>query len=547
MSKTEKDQLWKSDQRRQERQQRLESQKSRSGGKKKLRNKVKPGNLILIAILLLIILGLAVNTLLQRGYRERHTTAVTINGIEEPANVLNFYSSLAAQVFGDRFPEGVFSPQAMTALREPSFSGEEGRLVRDDLISYAKQQLASNVLTLQEAKKNAYTFSDKAEEQVDALIKNLRNAASQSGVSLNKMIHLQYGPGNNEETVRELVRDFYHAEEYRQHMEESFKPERAEAEKIYAENPDDYDQVSFRLLQFLPIESDYHDFAEGPIVGDDSSKSEDKDKDEEKEESGKQEESPAKAEHSEEELLANAHQRAEEMASKVKNEADFVKLQELYANPENAKALKENQDVSKQSTSKDKVNEEIGGFLFNPERQAGDHKVVEANGSVWLILYLERGKNEERSYDARHIFFPVPKDAEPAVQADAEKEAQNVLAEYQSGEASEERFAELAEKYSQDPGSKMNGGLYQNVAPGTFVPEFDHFVLAPERKPGDVEIVKSSMGYHIIYFKGLNDEVWLNDLQTKVARNKLTEWLRELTGEVKIEDGKGMKYVLPLN
>ena len=74
------------------------------------------------------------------------------------------------------------------------------------------------------------------------------------------------------------------------------------------------------------------------------------------------------------------------------------------------------------------------------------------------------------------------------------KKAEEVLQKAKNGED----FAKLAEEYSEDPGSKSKGGLYENIAEGSFVPEFEKATFALE--PGQItpELVKSDFGYHII-------------------------------------------------
>ncbi|MDH3492542.1 MAG: peptidylprolyl isomerase [Acidobacteriota bacterium] len=59
-------------------------------------------------------------------------------------------------------------------------------------------------------------------------------------------------------------------------------------------------------------------------------------------------------------------------------------------------------------------------------------------------------------------------------------------------------FAELAKEYSDDPGSKSRGGLYEGVVKGQFAPEFEAAI--DKLEPGNVapDVVKTAFGYHII-------------------------------------------------
>ena len=60
-------------------------------------------------------------------------------------------------------------------------------------------------------------------------------------------------------------------------------------------------------------------------------------------------------------------------------------------------------------------------------------------------------------------------------------------------------FVALAKEFSEDPGSKENGGSYQGITKGTFVPEYDE-VIFNKLSVGEIysELVASQFGYHII-------------------------------------------------
>lgn len=103
----------------------------------------------------------------------------------------------------------------------------------------------------------------------------------------------------------------------------------------------------------------------------------------------------------------------------------------------------------------------------------------------------------------RHILFlSDPNEDGTATEeekANAKARAEELLTAVQAT-PSEDYFAELAKENSQDPGSKDNGGLYEYVAPGTMVEEFNDWCFDSARKPGDTGIVETTYGYHVMYF-----------------------------------------------
>ena len=110
--------------------------------------------------------------------------------------------------------------------------------------------------------------------------------------------------------------------------------------------------------------------------------------------------------------------------------------------------------------------------------------------------------------------------------AAAEAKAQEILAQWKDGEATEETFATLAQEYSTDPGSVTNGGLYENVAPGDMVEEFNDWCFADGRAAGDTGIVKTKFGYHIMYFVSASEDLyWEAQAKTQYLTEKGNELL----------------------
>ena len=124
--------------------------------------------------------------------------------------------------------------------------------------------------------------------------------------------------------------------------------------------------------------------------------------------------------------------------------------------------------------------------------------------------------------------------------AEAKAKAEEILAEFEAGEKTEESFAALAEQYSEDEGSNTNGGLYENVLEGQMVAEFNDFCFAEGRKAGDTGIVYGEngayAGYHVMYFAGEGDPATNETGRSQIANSKMSEWLQGLADGIEVKE-----------
>ena len=124
---------------------------------------------------------------------------------------------------------------------------------------------------------------------------------------------------------------------------------------------------------------------------------------------------------------------------------------------------------------------------------------------------------------SRHILIKVAPNADPQADAAAKAKAEGILKQIQGGA----NFADLAKKYSDDPGSKDSGGELGFSQRGRMVPQFDNAIFT--QKIGDTQIVKSQFGYHIVqveerqpaHTQTLNDV--LPTIQLTLIRQKLAQ------------------------
>ena len=94
--------------------------------------------------------------------------------------------------------------------------------------------------------------------------------------------------------------------------------------------------------------------------------------------------------------------------------------------------------------------------------------------------------------DSRHILISVGPKATPQEVSAAQAKADSILKQLKNGA----NFAQMAKKYSEDPGSKDKGGELGFVQRGTMVPEFDNAIFT--QPIGAMTIVKSQFGFHIV-------------------------------------------------
>lgn len=119
----------------------------------------------------------------------------------------------------------------------------------------------------------------------------------------------------------------------------------------------------------------------------------------------------------------------------------------------------------------------------------GIENIDEAKNTIKETPFLEfREEREEGDPEAQSILDQL--------NSFSKKRADEVLEKAKNGD----NFEELAKEYSQDPGSREEGGDLGFVAKGIFVPEFDEVIFSDNFENGTVypELVETQFGWHVI-------------------------------------------------
>ena len=196
-----------------------------------------------------------------------------------------------------------------------------------------------------------------------------------------------------------------------------------------------------------------------------------------------------------------------------------------------------------ENTLKSSMPSILSDWLTDSARQAGDTTVIEASNDAgyYAVMFLGSNDNTEvPTVNVRHILIST---SDSVTAEDARSQIEEIQAEYEE-DPTEEHFAELAETYSSDTGSNTNGGLYENVAPGQMVEEFNDWIFADNRQAGDVGIVETDYGCHLMYFVGDGEYSYRDTLVVNaLMQAEYDEWYTTLTEAMTTATGLGYGLV----
>ncbi|MBN1154614.1 peptidylprolyl isomerase [candidate division KSB1 bacterium] len=145
---------------------------------------------------------------------------------------------------------------------------------------------------------------------------------------------------------------------------------------------------------------------------------------------------------------------------------------------------------------------------------------------------INEAYNSDKTASVQHILLTTQGKSDSA-KTEIYKEMERILEEAKSGAD----FGELAKKYSEDPGSKEKGGLYEDFPRGQMVKPFDE--AAFNVPIGELSgIVETEYGYHILKIIDRKKETKpleevREQLQNKLENEHRREFYANLMDELK--------------
>lgn len=382
---------------------------------------------------------------------------------------------------------------------------------KDYFLEAAKNEMQQTTALLDYAAQNGITLDESELAEVETAFEGLDERAKSYGyANADKMMAANYGAGVNVALVRSAMQESALANKAMEALQESFSYTEQDLEERYQ---------SYAGMR------DYFDYSYVTVEahGD--------------EDSEPTEESKAEAMKTAEAVrAAYAAAKGDDYAQRL---SDAAEAQGLSANR------------GRSTIGSGLV--AAGEWMMDAARKAGDVTVeADADGDhVYVVLFISRNDNHYYRPSVRHILIKAEADENGVytdeAKAAAKARAEEILAEFNAGDKSEDSFATLANLYSEDTGSNTNGGLYENIVKGTMVEEFDAFCFAGH-KPGDTGIVYGESatyaGYHVMYYVGEGEELYSSSIAKDDLRSTaVSEKLEELTAAYTVSEGFGMKFV----
>lgn len=529
----------------------------------------------------------------EEAQKHAALTAAKVNGKEMSAAEMNFY--LAAS-FRNNLQMSPFDAQGrkLLATAMPQKDGSMMPL-RDAVIQSFAEQAPQMRFLVDQAKEKGTELSDEMKKSIEDFFSSLRKDADAQKADFNEYIASLFGPGITEEQLRSVFTDTYLAVKFQEDTRDAYEFSDEDYEKGYEKLKEQLDLFTLRAYtvnvdpQADEVEKESSASSSEVKPGDVSSRA-NKAEDQqdaatseavvsseanapEKSEELSQSESVAadstaseaattlseeekkaaveKASKEAEERHEASLKAANEIKDRIKSEDDFKREILKLADEKEKKSLEEHDPSLIKNVSVEGLPSALRSWLLDPSRKEGDVHVIDINQQVMLVYFIKRERPEKPDFTTRHILLMLDqsKDLEEA-KSEAQKKVDGILKEYKEKGESEDAFAELAEKYSEDPGSKDKGGLYENVRPGSFIPEYEAWSLDPARKEGDVEAIftdnQAYKGFHIIYFKKIGSPVWKTAVQQALASEKFNAWIKDNKDKMSFETvAEGLAYVLP--
>lgn len=455
-----------------------------------------------VGIVFLVALVCLVASFPIRTYLATHETYVVINGEEVNKVEFDYVYNTSKNNYITQYGSylSYFGLDTSKDLSTQMYS--DTLTWKDYFEQNAVESLKQNKALMAEAKAAGFTYD--TTDEYNTFKETIKTSAAAAGVSDKEYVRSIYGSYATMGRIEEYVKNDMVMNAYYQKLQEDNAPGDDEIQSYYEENKATYDSVDYRLTTIeadLPTEPT--------------------------------------------ELADPVEETAADTTGTTDGTAATDSTQDTAYQPSDAEIAKAMEDAkvladdAEQTVAKDgeahenekksSVNYLISDWLFDDARKAGDTTVITNDNShcYYVVAFEKRYLDETPSADVRVI---IPTE---------DKTGEEILEEWKNGAATEDSFAELCKKYTQDTSAVENGGLFEQVTKTGMTEELSNWIFDSSRQAGDTVAITVSDSTYVLYYIGQDQPEWKINIKNTLVSDTMSQHMQDITADVTVEDPKG--------
>lgn len=455
-----------------------------------------------VGIVFLVALVCLVASFPIRTYLATHETYVVINGEEVNKVEFDYVYNTSKNNYITQYGS-YLSYFGLDTSKDLSTQMYSDTLTWQDYFEQnAVESLKQNKALMAEAKAAGFTYD--TTDEYNTFKETIKTSAAAAGVSDKEYVRSIYGSYATMGRIEEYVKNDMVMNAYYQKLQEDNAPSDDEIQSYYEENKATYDSVDYRLTTIeadLPTEPT--------------------------------------------ELADPVEETAADTTGTTDGTAATDSTQDTAYQPSDAEIAKAMEDAkvladdAEQTVAKDgeahenekksSVNYLISDWLFDDARKAGDTTVITNDNShcYYAVAFEKRYLDETPSADVRVI---IPTE---------DKTGEEILEEWKNGAATEDSFAELCKKYTQDTSAVENGGLFEQVTKTGMTEELSNWIFDSSRQAGDTVAITVSDSTYVLYYIGQDQPEWKINIKNTLVSDTMSQHVQDITADVTVEDPKG--------
>lgn len=455
-----------------------------------------------IGIVVLVALVCLVASFPIRTYLATHETYVVVNGEAVNKVEFDYQYNLTKNNYITQYGSYLtyFGLDTSKDLSTQMYS--ETLTWQDYFEQNAVESLKQNKALMAEAKAAGFTYD--TTDEYNTFKETIKTSAASAGISEKEYVRSIYGSYATMGRIEEYVKNDMVMNAYYQKLQEDNAPSDDEIQSYYEENKATYDSVDYRLTTIeadLPTEPT--------------------------------------------ELADPVEETAADTTGTTDGTAATDSTQDTAYQPSDAEIAKAMEDAkvladdAEQTVAKDgeahenekksSVNYLISDWLFDDARKAGDTTVITNDNShcYYAVAFEKRYLDETPSADVRVI---IPTE---------DKTGEEILEEWKNGAATEDSFAELCKKYTQDTSAVENGGLFEQVTKTGMTEELSNWIFDTSRQAGDTVAITVSDTTYVLYYIGQDQPEWKINIKNTLVSDTMSQHMQDISADVTVEDPKG--------